>query len=167
MADDLSKTDQPSRLPEPLASWAEAERRRARSSLPSSGPRAFDAWTARFIPGAAAGFDAILLSASPGSSPPAVAAAGLTRREAEVLALVGSGMTNVQIALELAISDRTVAKHLQHAYEKLGVTSRTAAVAEARARSAAAPAPAQARLRVQIPVVAATSPDATASTRRR
>ena len=56
-------------------------------------------------------------------------AAGLTKREAEVLALGALGLTNTQIALELALSERTVAKHLEHIYAKLGVANRTAAVA--------------------------------------
>jgi DNA-binding CsgD family transcriptional regulator len=58
-------------------------------------------------------------------------ALGLTRREAEVLVLVGRGRTNVEIADALFVSPRTVQKHLQHVYAKLGVESRTAAVARA------------------------------------
>jgi DNA-binding NarL/FixJ family response regulator len=54
---------------------------------------------------------------------------GLTPREAEVLALVASGRTNRAIAAELAVSEKTVARHLANIYAKLGVTSRTAAAA--------------------------------------
>ena len=57
---------------------------------------------------------------------------GLTPREADVLALVGGGAPNAEVARTLGISDETVAKHLTHVYSKLGVTSRTAAVARAR-----------------------------------
>ncbi len=53
----------------------------------------------------------------------------LTRREREVLALVAAGGTNVAIAHRLGCSPRTVAKHLEHAYDALGVRSRAAAVA--------------------------------------
>ena len=53
---------------------------------------------------------------------------GLTPREREILALVAEGRTNTQIARTLWISPATVGKHLEHAYSKLGVTSRTAAV---------------------------------------
>jgi DNA-binding CsgD family transcriptional regulator len=53
----------------------------------------------------------------------------VTRREREVLALVGDGYTNAQIARTLWISTGTVRKHLENAYEKLGVHTRTGAVA--------------------------------------
>jgi DNA-binding CsgD family transcriptional regulator len=53
----------------------------------------------------------------------------LTTREREVLESVARGQANGQIALELGIAPATVAKHLEHVYEKLGVASRTAAAA--------------------------------------
>jgi len=49
---------------------------------------------------------------------------GLTRREVEVVSLASRGLANVQIAVELVVSPRTVQKHLEHAYEKLGVHTR-------------------------------------------
>ena len=52
----------------------------------------------------------------------------LTAREAEVLQWVAAGKTDRDIALLLACSPRTVHKHLQRAYAKLGVETRTAAV---------------------------------------
>jgi DNA-binding CsgD family transcriptional regulator len=55
--------------------------------------------------------------------------AGLSAREAEVLRLVASGKTNRDIAVELVISEHTVARHLQNMFVKLGVTSRSAATA--------------------------------------
>ena len=55
--------------------------------------------------------------------------AALSRREVEVLALVASGRSNRQIASDLAISEHTVARHLSNIFDKLGVTSRTAASA--------------------------------------
>jgi DNA-binding CsgD family transcriptional regulator len=54
---------------------------------------------------------------------------GLTARELEVLQVAASGMTNAEIASSLAISARTVQKHLERAFEKLGVANRTAAAA--------------------------------------
>jgi DNA-binding CsgD family transcriptional regulator len=57
------------------------------------------------------------------------ARAGLTAREAEVLGYVADGDSNALIAKRLGVRPRTVDKHLEHAYAKLGVTSRTAAIA--------------------------------------
>jgi DNA-binding CsgD family transcriptional regulator len=54
---------------------------------------------------------------------------GLTPREREILDLLAAGATNAQIAASLGISPATVRKHLEHAYEKLDVSTRTAAVA--------------------------------------
>jgi DNA-binding NarL/FixJ family response regulator len=51
----------------------------------------------------------------------------LTAREQQVLEQVVGGMGNEAIALELGIAPGTVAKHLEHAYRKLGVPNRTAA----------------------------------------
>lgn len=60
----------------------------------------------------------------------------LTRREREVLGWVEAGKTNSEIAEILWISPLTVRKHLENAYEKLGVRTRTAAVARLRATRA-------------------------------
>jgi DNA-binding CsgD family transcriptional regulator len=51
----------------------------------------------------------------------------LTGRESEVLRWVAAGKSDAQIGAILRISPRTVQKHLQSVYEKLGVESRTAA----------------------------------------
>jgi DNA-binding CsgD family transcriptional regulator len=58
--------------------------------------------------------------------------ASLTRREREILNLVDEGNSNAEIAARLWISPGTVRKHLEHAYQKLGVRSRTAALAQVR-----------------------------------
>jgi DNA-binding CsgD family transcriptional regulator len=54
--------------------------------------------------------------------------AALTEREIQILRLVADGRTNTAIAHALGVSPRTVAKHLEHTYRKLGVNSRAAAV---------------------------------------
>ncbi|CAG9164412.1 response regulator transcription factor [Cupriavidus pampae] len=58
-------------------------------------------------------------------------ASSLTPREAEVMLWVARGKTNRDVAEILGMSPRTVNKHLEHVYEKLGVETRTAAVAAA------------------------------------
>jgi DNA-binding NarL/FixJ family response regulator len=55
----------------------------------------------------------------------------LTAREVEVLQLLAFGHTNKDIAEQLYISPDTVKTHLEHIFEKLGTSDRTAAVAEA------------------------------------
>ncbi|MFG2292426.1 response regulator [Streptomyces sp. NPDC048603] len=61
-------------------------------------------------------------------------AEALTKRELEVLQLVADGLSNQQISKRLFLSQATVKSHLVHIYAKLGVDSRTAAVAAAGAR---------------------------------
>jgi DNA-binding NarL/FixJ family response regulator len=63
--------------------------------------------------------------------PPTASSAGLTEREIQVLKLVASGKTNRGIAEELAISEKTVARHLSNIFVKLDLTSRAAATAYA------------------------------------
>ncbi|MEV4619583.1 response regulator transcription factor [Asanoa sp. NPDC049573] len=61
---------------------------------------------------------------SPGQEP-------LTQRELEVLALIARGCSNKEAARRLFVSEATVKTHLLHAYAKLGVRDRAAAVAVA------------------------------------
>ena len=58
----------------------------------------------------------------------------LTVREREVLQWVAAGKTNAQIADILDASPRTIGKHLENIYAKLGVETRTAAVNRGMAR---------------------------------
>lgn len=60
---------------------------------------------------------------------------GLTGREAEILMWVSRGKTNRDIGQILDSSPRTVNKHLEHIFEKLGVTTRSAAVSKAMQRA--------------------------------
>jgi DNA-binding NarL/FixJ family response regulator len=52
---------------------------------------------------------------------------GLTKREYEVLKIIAHGKTNQEIALTLGISEKTVERHIQGVYSKLGVVSRVEA----------------------------------------
>jgi len=58
----------------------------------------------------------------------------LSKRELEVLRLVADGATNAEAARALSIGEATVKTHLVHAFSKLGVDDRTAAVTVARQR---------------------------------
>jgi two-component system nitrate/nitrite response regulator NarL len=58
----------------------------------------------------------------------------LTAREHEILRLIAEGRSLPQIAKELYLGVTTVKTHVQHLYEKLGVSDRAAAVAEAMRR---------------------------------
>ncbi len=64
---------------------------------------------------------------------PAAGGVALSAREREVLDWVAAGKTDAQTAAILGISVRTVQKHLEHVYVKLGVEGSTAAVMPARA----------------------------------
>jgi len=55
----------------------------------------------------------------------------LTPRQNDLLRLVAAGHTNTQIARRLGISEGTVRTHLENIYDRLGVSSRTAAVTRA------------------------------------
>jgi DNA-binding NarL/FixJ family response regulator len=56
---------------------------------------------------------------------------GLTPREVQVLKMVVNGKTNQEIGLELGISEKTVEKHLEGVFSKLGVASRVEAAVHA------------------------------------
>lgn len=54
----------------------------------------------------------------------------LTRREREIVRLLSQGRSNKEIAERCFISELTVKDHLKHVYGKIGVATRTAAIAE-------------------------------------
>ncbi len=73
--------------------------------------------------------DAVLAAAGLGISRPAPTAwpGGLSQREVEVLRLIARGHTNRQAAAALHVSPKTVGRHVENLYAKIGVQSRAAA----------------------------------------
>jgi DNA-binding CsgD family transcriptional regulator len=87
---------------------------------------------ARLVPDAYPQLDALWLSPDAGlPGPGALRTLGLTARQAEVLALVLEGFTSAQVAQSLVLSTRTVEKHLETIYARLGVDNRAQAIATA------------------------------------
>jgi DNA-binding CsgD family transcriptional regulator len=68
---------------------------------------------------------------SPAGLEQALIELGLTLREAEVVRLVASGGSNRDIAAGLGVTDRTIQKHLERAFRKLGVRNRSEAASRA------------------------------------
>lgn len=62
-------------------------------------------------------------------------ALGLSERQSEIMHGVARGASNAEVAVSLAISRRTVEKHLQNIYARLEVTSRTQAIARLQSRA--------------------------------
>jgi DNA-binding CsgD family transcriptional regulator len=84
----------------------------------------------RFLPGGGQRPDAVLTQVTDVDHiRPRLADLGLSPREAEVLALIGTGATNAQIASRLHVAPSTVKKHLDAVYRKLGVSGRVRAAA--------------------------------------
>ena len=87
--------------------------------------------TARSLGPAGLGEAMWLLGVRAADSQPAsrLATASLTPRETEVLSWIAKGKTNRDVGEILGMSPRTVNKHLEHVFEKLGVETRAAAAA--------------------------------------
>jgi DNA-binding CsgD family transcriptional regulator/GAF domain-containing protein len=134
----LGKPCPASRLAMPLRTWMEASLTRLVRSdgavppIPYVVRRAHEQLVVRLLPDPAKGEHVLLLEAQRLAPPRAeLEALGLSPREADVLEWVAFGKTNSEIARILAVSARTVQKHLEHIFEKLGVESRTAAAGRA------------------------------------
>jgi DNA-binding CsgD family transcriptional regulator len=127
-------------LPDPVAGWvrrALADRTlRLRGIADPVEPlilRRSDQFLAmRFIPDYGRGQHLILMDETTmNTAPDLLQGLGLTPREAEVLAWVAQGKTNREAGIILAMSTRTVQKHLERVFSKLGVESRTGAILKA------------------------------------
>lgn len=127
------------RLPEDLRRWVEHQ-----CSLLSGGEsppqqplvleRGDEKITIRLVDDGAqegGGYLLLLEEQSPPISPQHLTSSlGLTRRESEILYLVARGETDQQVASSLYVSTRTVNKHLQNIYRKLGVSRRAEAISK-------------------------------------
>ncbi len=77
--------------------------------------------------------------ASPGTPATRSLPDGLTRREAEILALIAQGLSNAEIATRLFVSEATVKTHVNHVFAKTGARDRAQAVTYAYQTGLASP----------------------------
>jgi DNA-binding NarL/FixJ family response regulator len=80
-------------------------------------------------------------AAAPGPAGRDAGLGSLTGREREVLALIGQGQTNAEIAAELFVGEGTVKTHINHVFTKLDLRDRAAAVVYAFDHDLVTPAP--------------------------
>ena len=122
--------------PDAATAWLRSAPRQGEAATPLAGGQRL---VARYM--GESGFSEAMLLLSVRTEPAGVPAAAqpavqhrqpevpLTPRETEVLSWVAKGKTNRDIAEILGMSHRTVNKHLEHVFEKLGVETRSAATA--------------------------------------
>jgi DNA-binding NarL/FixJ family response regulator len=125
----------PAVLPAPLIEWS--RKRIAREGNAEQGAftahRGGKLFKARLVPCRNGQEHLLLLQESSGgwNVDSLKSTLGLTPREAEILMWIARGKTNKDVGRILGSSPRTVNKHLEHIFEKLGVATRAAAVAVA------------------------------------
>jgi DNA-binding CsgD family transcriptional regulator len=117
-------------LPAEIAEWLEGDPGAAgRDPLTVSAEQG--RLTVREAPTGALDGPMLMLEEARPLTPAPLLGLGLTRRQAEVLCLLAAGKNTGEIAEALFISPRTVRKHFEHIYARLGVHSRAAAVSAA------------------------------------
>ena len=119
-------------LPEPVPQWLEQAQKGKAASKAAMAPFPATNNCACIIWACSRPNEFLLrLAKDAGSETPAEFSSelGLTTREGEVLSWLSKGKTNRDIAQILGLSPRTVDKHLEQIYSKLGVENRTAAAA--------------------------------------
>jgi DNA-binding CsgD family transcriptional regulator len=125
----------PEALPKPLAEWSkkriavEGDSEQGTFTAQRDGKK----FTARLVPCQDGREYLLLLQESSGdwNLDSLRSNLGLTPREAEILMWIARGKTNKDVGQILGSSPRTINKHLEHIFEKLGVATRAAAVAVA------------------------------------
>jgi len=120
------------RLPEPLDGWVRHQQALLAGATvpPPRVPFVVERAGARLVARLCSGSEQLLVLLEEQSDTirlPALQELGLTRREAEVLTWLARGKTNSEIGKIVEMSARTVEKHLEHIFQKLGVENRTAA----------------------------------------
>jgi len=128
-------------LPEPLERWMARSRERTGAQRPWVRSRPGGRLALRLLPTDDGGTSLLMQEwrEEEATGAPPLEAVGLTARELEVLREVERGGTDGEIGEALGISRRTVQKHLEHVFRKLGVGTRTAAVARLRRARGTAP----------------------------
>ena len=118
------------RLPPELETWIESQAKRPdRTAATPASPFTLTRAGRRLVVNAAGpGLSVLLLEEETASVVP------LTPREWDVMRCVAAGKSNAEIGRVLWLAPSTVGKHLENIYAKLGVHSRTAAVAKLRPR---------------------------------
>lgn len=114
--------------------WLSSGRRAPFVAAPFVVNRGAGTLTARLLIGHLTGAQALLVLQEETSKTASLTVRpelGLTRREEELLLAAARGLSNGRIADELFLSRRTVEKHFENIYSKLGVESRSAAIARA------------------------------------
>lgn len=139
-------------LPEPLARWLRhAERDLTEDGRARCRPFVIDRNDRRLLVQPLVGSDRMLLLLKEellDITPRDLEPLDLTHRETEVLAWVAKGKTDAEVAAILDARPRTIGKHLERIYQKLGVENRTAAAARAFATAARrSPVPHEGRAR--------------------
>jgi DNA-binding response OmpR family regulator/DNA-binding CsgD family transcriptional regulator len=134
LSDNLTAaTDDEFELPEPMLQWLEqAQKGKAGSKTPTTASFPNNEQLQLQYMGKAGPNEFLLrLAKDTSADTPAQFSTelGLTTREGEVLSWLSKGKTNRDIAQILGLSPRTVDKHLEQIYAKLGVENRTAAAA--------------------------------------
>ncbi len=121
-------------LPEILRDWSARSTLAAEFDLPSSPltiEQADGSLEIQLMPKGATRETILLLEEKTKSTPARFKSLGLTKRETEILFWLTQGKTDGVIARLCGISQRTVQKHAEHIFIKLGVETRTAAVFKA------------------------------------
>lgn len=123
------KSERNSPLPKPMLEWVKQRLAVAEEELFES-YRAGVSFSAKIIPCQITGEYLLILEKHSGEweLDSVRNSLGLTFREAEILMWISRGKTNKEVGVILGSSPRTINKHLEHVFEKLGVVTRAAAV---------------------------------------